>query len=68
MDIPSKIKKDELSVLVDNVTASAFTSSNGILGETQEVWFIHGGYLYEVTSAKSLEQMIIAVISSWKFF
>lgn len=68
MDLPSGIMKDQLDILVDGVNAKTFTSRDESLGETQEVWFIKNGFLYEVTTTKQDEKMLIELINSWKFY
>ena len=36
-------------------------------GDTREVWFIHGGYLYEVTTYKELDIWLAGIMRTWKF-
>jgi len=45
-----------------------FFGNNDVMGDTREVWFIHGGYLYEVTTYKPLETLLSQIIQSWTFF
>ena len=33
----------------------------------REVWFIHGGYLYEVTTYKELDTWLGSIMQTWKF-
>ena len=42
MDEPSGVYKEPREVIVDGVCATAFFGNNDIMGDTQEVWFIHG--------------------------
>ena len=44
-----------------------FFSKNGLMGDTREVWFTHGGYLYEVTTYKELDPWLSGIMASWKF-
>lgn len=67
MDIPSGVRTDVANITVDGVTGAAFHSINAILGETREIWFIHGGWLYEVTTLKPLEAWLGNIMQSWKF-
>lgn len=44
-----------------------FFSKNIALGDTREVWFIKNGYLYEVTTLKSLDAWLTQILQTWKF-
>ncbi len=66
-DVPSGVRTDELAITVDGVLGDAFYSKDMFLGDTREVWFIHNGYLYEVTAPKSQDNMLGAIMLSWKF-
>lgn len=66
-DEPSGIRKSLTTVSVDGAVAAAFYSANTMLGETREVWFLHGGYLYEVTTLKSLDSWLASILATWKF-
>lgn len=52
-DVPSGVMQGAMNVIVGGVPATSFYSSNAILGETAEIWFIRGGFLYEFTAPKS---------------
>ena len=67
LDVPSGVRKDVLNLEVDGVLGTSFSSTNASLGETWEVWFIHEGFLYEVTTLKPLEPLLNEVIQTWKF-
>ena len=54
-------------VTIDGATATSFYSTNALLGETAEVWFIRGGYLFEVTSPKSEAAWLSQIMSTWQF-
>lgn len=66
LDNPSGVRIDPTPVVVDGVTATMFFSKN-VIGDTREVWFIHDGYLYEVTSYKELDAWLAEIMRSWKF-
>lgn len=66
-DIPSGIRESLSNITVDGATAAAFYSTNAALGATREVWFVHNGFLYEVTTLKPLDVWLGAIIKSWKF-
>jgi hypothetical protein len=68
MDDPSGVRTDVTKTTVAGVEAVAFYSKDARLGDTFEVWFIHEGVLYEVSTLKSLEQWLSEVIlATWKF-
>lgn len=66
-DIPTGVRKDTHSITIDGVPGVSFHVSNTTLGETSEVWLVHGGYLYEVLTLRSTESLLEEVIKSWKF-
>jgi len=66
-DLPSGVRANLTNIIVDGATGAAFYSANTLLGETREVWFIYGGFLYEVTTLKSLEMWLDSVMQTWKF-
>ncbi|MEK7604747.1 MAG: hypothetical protein AAB442_03060 [Patescibacteria group bacterium] len=67
MDVPSGVMQEPIQVLIDGVTATAFWSTNTLFGETREVWFIRGGFLYEITTFKDLDPWLAEIMKSWKF-
>lgn len=67
MDVPSGVLKEPVDVMIDNIRATAFFSSNAIMGDTREVWFIKNGFLYEVTTYKELDTWLAGIMQSWKF-
>lgn len=66
-DAPSGVRKNLTNIIVDGATGAAFYSTNLALGDTREVWFVHGGFLYEVTTLKSLDIWLDGIIQTWKF-
>lgn len=67
MDIPSEVIKEPTAIVIDGAPATMFFSSNAMFGETREVWFIHNGFLYEVTTYKDLDPWLSAIMTTWKF-
>ena len=53
--------------LIDGASAASFYSTDVRLGDTYEVWFIHGGYLYEVTTLKPLDAWLQNIMQTWVF-
>ena len=66
-DVPSGVRESLTNIAVDGATAAAFYSANVALGATREVWFVHGGFLYEVTTLKPLDTWLDSIIQTWKF-
>ena len=66
-DSPSGVFKEPLNVLIDGAPATAFFSSNSIMGDTREVWIINGGYLYEVTTFKEFDDWFVPIMETWRF-
>jgi hypothetical protein len=44
-----------------------FYGSNSVMGDTREIWFIHGGFLYEVTTYKELDSRLVPIMQTWQF-
>jgi hypothetical protein len=66
-DEPSGVRESLTNITVDGATAAAFYSTNAALGATREVWVVHGGFLYEMTTLKSLDTWLGSIIQTWKF-
>jgi hypothetical protein len=67
MDVPSGVMLDAQEVTVDGARGSAFFSQNLIMGETREVWFIHDGFLYEISTYKDLDLWLASIMKTWEF-
>lgn len=66
-DEPSGVRNDMKTGTLAGVSAAAFYSNDSRLGETYEVWFIHGGYLFEVTTLKPLDTWLQDIMQSLVF-
>jgi len=66
-DEPSGVRESLTNITVDGAIGAAFYSTNTALGATREVWFIHDGFLYELTTLKPLDSWLDSIIQSWKF-
>ena len=66
-DEPSGVRQNMADVSIGGAQAVSFFSTNVELGDTAEVWFIHGGYLYEATSLKPLAQWFSNIMQTWQF-
>lgn len=66
-DVPSGVRRDPRDITVDGKTASLFYSTNPALGDTAEIWFISGGFLYEVTTLAPLDAWLLEIMQTWEF-
>ena len=66
-DEPSGVRTNFSNMTVDGAVGAAFDSTDVNLGETREVWFIRGGYLYEVTTLKPLDTWLDGIMQTWQF-
>lgn len=66
-DEPSGVRDNPQNITINGVPAVSFFSANLNLGDTAEVWFIRGGYLYEVTSLKPLAEWFSNIMQTWRF-
>jgi hypothetical protein len=67
-DAPSGVRSDLKAATIDGVSGAAFYGRDTLLGDTREIWFIRGGYLYEVTTLKPLDSWLQSILATWKFF
>jgi hypothetical protein len=66
-DIPSGVMINPTNIVVAGAPAIMFLSTDATMGDTREVWFIKGGYLYEVTTYKQLDAWLSSIMQSWQF-
>ena len=66
-DVPSGVRNNLTNIMVDDATGAAFYGADTALGDTREVWFVRGGFLYEVTTLKPLDTWLDSIIQTWKF-
>ena len=66
-DEPSGTFQEPTNVVIDGVNATMFYGYNPIMGDTREVWFIHGGFLYEVATYKALDTWLAGIMQTWRF-
>lgn len=67
MDEPSGVVKDKTDTSVDGAPAVAFFGRHPEVGDTREVWFLHGGYIFEAVTVKAQEEIIGTSLSTWQF-
>jgi hypothetical protein len=58
---------DPTDVTVDGARGIEFFSNAPRLNDTREVWFIHGGFLYEMTTYKELDTWLKPIMQSWQW-
>jgi len=66
-DEPSGVMQSPLNIKIDGIAATSFYSTNAALGDTAEIWFLRGGYLYEVTAPKSEAAWFSEIMNTWQF-
>ena len=59
--------KEPKEVTVGGARGTMFYGYNPTMGDTREVWFIHGGFLYAVITYKELDTWLAGIMSTWKF-
>jgi hypothetical protein len=72
-----RVKKDLPDLAIEKVEAVeigsagkglAFISDNEAFGgQSREVWFVHGGFLYQISTYSHLDPLIQSVLNTWKF-
>lgn len=67
LDEPSGTYLNPQDVVIGGTTATMFFGRNGIMGDTREVWFIKGGFLYEVATYKALDTWLAQIMQGWTF-
>ncbi len=54
-------------VLPGNIQAVHFESVAPLIGESTEVWFIHNGYLFEITTYRALDSWLAGILGTLVF-
>lgn len=67
LDVSSGVMKEPTDIVVGGVRGTMFFSTNSIMGDTREVWFINNGFLYEVVTYKALDDWLASIMQTWKF-
>jgi hypothetical protein len=67
-DLPDvKISAPQQVTLKGGMQALAFLGENEALGKTQEVWFVHDRFLYQLTTTAPMRREIAKIIGSMRF-
>jgi hypothetical protein len=67
LDEPSGVMDQPTDITIDGARATMFFGRNSIMGDTREVWFVHGGSLFEVTTYKDLDAWLSQIMATWKW-
>lgn len=67
LDAPSGVRRDPRNASIGGIPGVVFYGYDGAVGDTYEVWFIHGGHLYEVSTYKELEEWLNDIMQTWQF-
>ena len=59
--------KEPKEVMIAGARGTMFYGHNPTMGDTSEVWFIRGAYLYEVTTYKELDTWVAGIMQTCKF-
>lgn len=67
LDEPSGVMNNPVNITIDGTSATEFQSTNQAMGTTREIWFLHGGLLYEVTAPLPLDSWLTGIMKTWVF-
>ncbi len=67
IDESSGVMKDPKPIVIAGAQGTEFFGHNDQMDDTREIWFIHGGYLFEVYTYKPLDSWLMAIMKTWKF-
>jgi len=67
LDVSSGIRTRVVELQVDGASGASFNSRDAELGETYEVWFVHNGYMYEVSTLSPLQEYLDEILQTWDF-
>ena len=66
-DLPQKVILNPHAGTLDGTPALAFTSQDPGTGDVFEIWFVHSGYLYQISTSASFADTMQSFLQSWKF-
>lgn len=66
-DLPGMVMENPIDVMVDGEPAVAFISKSDSGEKTREVWLVHSGHLYQISSLTTSEKMASDILTSWKW-
>lgn len=65
-DVPNIIMERPQQVSVQGNTGLAFVSQNPAFGKSREVWFVHSGYLYQMSTYVENEALLLKVLGTFR--
>jgi hypothetical protein len=66
-DVPSGTRENVEPAMLGGVEAVTFTSQDPFLGKTREIWLIHDGHLFEITTFRGTSDWFLPILQTWKF-
>lgn len=67
-DNPDAVIEDAQYIeLSGDVRALLFWSEDSFIGKTRELWFVHSGYMYQVTTYAESDSWLAKIMSTWTF-
>jgi len=68
-DLPEMVIDEPQNILIGpaQIPALLFWSEGGSAGRTREVWFIQGGYLYQITGSAEMDETLAKMMETWRF-
>jgi len=68
-DVPEMVIDEPQNVLIGSaqIPALLFWSTDNSAGRTREVWFVQGGYLYQVTTKAENDELLAGIMETWTF-
>ena len=66
-DLPQKVIRNPRAGTLDGVSAIAFTSHDEDTGDVFEIWFIHDGSLFQITTKSDFADGLQNILQTWKF-
>lgn len=68
-DIPDVVIDDPQAALITaaRLPALLFWSQDSVLGKTRELWFIHDGYFYQLTTFPEFDTTLAGIMERWTF-
>lgn len=67
MDVPSGVMASSTITTLSGVKANVFYSKHAAIGDTYEIWTIHHGFLYEITTYKEYDSWLNQMVQTWSF-
>lgn len=70
-DLPTIYIEQPQQVLIGpdkNIPAIIFFTEDPAAGKTREVWFVHGGYMYQVSAYAEFDPTLARMMGTWRFY